>query len=206
MYLALVRHGKSEWNLQNKWTGFTDIPLAPQGEEEAKKASELLKDINFDKAYTSDLKRAQQTLDIILNEINQTNIPVIKAPELKERDYGELTGMNKEEAKQKFGEEKFKQYRRSWDVPPPNGESLKNVSERSVPYFKKNILEDLKNGKNVIVAAHGNSLRSIIKDLDNLTPEQISNTEVATGEIWLYEFDKNGNIVNKEIRSIGSTV
>jgi len=199
-YLVLVRHGQSEWNLLNKWTGWTDIELSKQGREEAKKAAELLKDITIHKAHTSDLKRAQETLEIILNELGHSDIDVKKAHQIKERHYGDLTGMNKDEAKANFGEEKFKLYRRSWDVPPPNGESLKDTYDRAIPYYEQEILKDLKEGHNVLVAAHGNSLRAIVKYLENIADDKISELEIGTGVIHVYEIDENGEILNKEIR------
>jgi 2,3-bisphosphoglycerate-dependent phosphoglycerate mutase len=199
-YLVLVRHGQSEWNLLNKWTGFTDVKLSKQGENEAKQAAELLKDITLHKAHTSDLKRAQNTLDIILKELGHENINIKKHPAIKERDYGDLTGMNKEEAKKELGEELFQKYRRSWDVAPPNGESLKDTAARAIPYFQEHILTDLKAGHNVIVAAHGNSLRAIIKHLEDIADEEIPLLEIGTGVLYVYEIDDNGKIVSKEIR------
>lgn len=199
-YLILVRHGQSEWNLLKKWTGWTDIELSDQGREEAKKAAELLRDITIHKAHTSDLKRAQETLDIILKELGHTDIDVKKAHQIKERHYGDLTGMNKDEARVNFGEEKFKLYRRSWDVPPPNGESLKDTYDRAIPYYEQEILKDLKEGHNVLVAAHGNSLRAIVKYLENIPDDKISELEIGTGVIHVYEMDENGEILNKEIR------
>lgn len=199
-YLILVRHGQSEWNLLNKWTGWTDVDLTEQGKEEAKKAAELLKDIEIHKAHTSDLKRAQQTLDIILSELGHSDIDVKKTHQITERHYGDLTGMNKDEAKAHYGEEKFKLYRRSWDVPPPNGESLKDTSNRAIPYYEQEVLKDLKKGHNVIVAAHGNSLRAIVKYLENIADDKISELEIGTGVIHVYEVDETGQITNKEIR------
>lgn len=199
-YLILVRHGQSEWNLLNKWTGFTDVDLSPQGEEEARQAAELLKDITIHKAHTSDLKRAQRTLDIILDHLGHTGIEVKKHPAIKERDYGDLTGMDKDEAKKHFGEEKFKLYRRSWDVAPPNGESLKDTAARAIPYYEEHVLADLKAGHNVIVAAHGNSLRAIVKHLDKISDEDIPEYEIGTGVIHVYEVDDEGKVVSKEIR------
>ena len=200
MYLVLVRHGQSEWNLLNKWTGWIDIELSGQGEEEARKAASLLRDITFHRAHTSDLKRAQKTLDIILDELGHKKVPIKKHAAIKERDYGDLTGMNKEEARKKFGEEKFKQYRRSWDVAPPNGESLKDTAARAIPYYEKEILKDLKRGHNVIVSAHGNSLRAIVKHLEDIADDDIPNFEIGTGVIHVYEIDDEGKVVNKEIR------
>lgn len=199
-YLVLVRHGQSEWNLLNKWTGHTDVELTDQGQKEAAKAAELLGDIALHRAHTSDLRRAQHTLEIILNKLNHKDIPVKKHHAIKERDYGELTGMNKEEAKVKFGEEKFKLYRRSWDVAPPKGESLKDTAARAIPYYKQYILDDLKSGHNVIVAAHGNSLRAIVKHLEEISDEKIAEYEIGTGVVHIYEIDENGKILSKEIR------
>lgn len=199
-YLILVRHGQSEWNLLNQFTGFTDVLLTEQGKSEAKKAAELLKDIRLHRAHTSDLKRAQETLDIILKETGHLEIPTKKHAAIKERDYGELTGMNKIEAKKKFGDDIFLQYRRSWDMAPPKGESLKDTFNRAIPYFEQEILVDLKAGHNCIVAAHGNSLRAIIKHLEQIADEDICNHEIGTGVIYLYEIDNNGQVLSKEIR------
>lgn len=199
-YLILVRHGQSEWNLLNQFTGHRDVELTEQGKEEARKAASLIKDITLHKAHTSDLKRAQNTLEIILKENGHDNIPVTKHAAIKERDYGDLTGMNKDEAKKTFGDEKFLQYRRSWDIAPPNGESLKDTYDRAVPYFEQEILSDLKDGHNVIVAAHGNSLRAIIKHLDEIADDKISELEIGTGVITVYEIDESGKVLNKEIR------
>ncbi len=199
-YLILVRHGQSQWNLLNQFTGFTDVELSNQGKKEAQSAAKLLADIQINKAHTSDLKRAQQTLDLILEELNYKDIPIKKSPEIKERDYGDLTGMNKDKAKAKFGDELFLKYRRSWDVAPPNGESLKDTANRSIPYYEKQILHDLKEGHNVIVAAHGNSLRTIIKHLEQITDQEIPSLEIGTGEIYLYQIDKSGKVISKEIR------
>lgn len=199
-YLVLVRHGQSEWNLLNIWTGHTDVELSEQGRAEAKKAAGLLKDIVLHKAHTSDLKRAQDTLHIILKELGHGEISVTKHPAIKERHYGDLTGMNKDEARKKFGEELFLKYRRSWDVAPPNGESLRDTADRSIPYYEEHILADLRAGHNVIVSAHGNSLRAIVKHLDQISDEEIPGLEIGTGEIYVYEIDENGKILNKEIR------
>ena len=199
-YLILVRHGQSEWNLLNQWTGWNDIELTDQGRREAKKAAGLLKDIEIHRAHTSDLKRAQETLDIILKELGRSDIDVKKSHKIKERHYGDLTGMNKDEAKAKYGEKQFKLYRRSWDVPPPNGESLKDTADRAIPYYEEEILKDIKEGHNVIVAAHGNSLRAIVKHLEDIADDKIAELEIGTGVIHVYEMDSDGKIVNKEIR------
>lgn len=199
-FLVLVRHGQSEWNLLNQFTGHVDVELTEKGREEAKKAAKLLKDIKFNRAHTSDLKRAQQTLSIILNELKNEDIEIKKHPAIKERHYGALTGMNKDVAKKNFGEELFLKYRRSWDVAPPEGESLKDTAERSIPYYEEHILSDLKEGHNVIVAAHGNSLRSIVKHLDDLSEDEVTKLEIGTGVLYVYEIDENGKILSKEIR------
>lgn len=199
-HLVLVRHGQSEWNLLNIWTGWTDVKLTKQGEAEAKKAASLLKDITLHRAHTSDLTRAHQTLEIILRELGHENIPTKKHKAIKERHYGDLTGMNKDEAKEKFGEELFLKYRRSWDTAPPNGESLKDTATRAIPYYEKVILKDLKAGHNVIVVAHGNSLRAIMKHLEDISDEEIPKREIATGEVLIYEIDNDGNVIAKETR------
>jgi len=199
-YLVLVRHGQSEWNLLNVFTGHTDIELSEKGKSEAQKAAKLLADITLHRAHTSDLKRAQDTLDIILRKTGHVEIPTKKHPAIKERHYGDLTGMNKDEAKKKFGDELFLKYRRSWDTAPPNGESLKDTADRAIPYYENEILTDLKAGHNVIVAAHGNSLRAIIKHLENIADENISALELGTGEIYIYEIDDQGKMITKEIR------
>jgi len=199
-YLVLVRHGQSEWNLLNQFTGHVDIELSKQGEEEARKAARLIKDITLHKAHTSDLKRAQRTLDLILDELCCKEIEIKKHSAIKERNYGDLNGMNKEDAKKKFGEDQFKKYRRSWDVPPPNGESLKDTYCRCIPCFEQEILKDLKDGHNVIVAAHGNSLRAIVKHLEQIADDEIPNLEIGTGEIYVYEIADDGSVTNKQIR------
>ena len=199
-YLILVRHGQSEWNLLNQFTGHHDIDLTDLGKEEAKKAANLLKDITLHKAHTSDLKRAQNTLDIILEETNHKHLEVKKHQAIKERNYGDLTGMNKDDAKKKFGEEQFLKYRRSWDIAPPNGESLKDTYDRAIPYFEQEILKDLKSGENVIIAAHGNSLRAIVKHLEDIADEEIPGLEIGTGEVYVYQIDEEGKVKSKEIR------
>lgn len=199
-YLVLVRHGQSEWNLLNQFTGFVDVLLTEQGKDEAKKAASLLNDITFHRAHTSDLKRAQHTLEIILSELGQKDVLTKRDPAIKERHYGDLAGMNKDEAKKKFGEKLFLKYRRSWDIAPPNGESLKDTAARAIPYYENKILNDLKKGHNVIVAAHGNSLRSIVKHLDQLSEDEVVKLEIGTGVIYVYEIDNDGKVVSKQIR------
>ena len=197
---VLVRHGESEWNVKGVWTGWTDVDLSPKGREEAKAAGEALKDIQFDLAYTSTLKREKNTFLEIQKTTGQLDIPTTENAALNERNYGDLTGKNKWEVKEQVGEEEFQKIRRSWDYPPPNGESLKMVYERVVPYYETEILPKLKDGKNIIIAAHGNSLRALIKHLDNITDEDIPNLELATGGIYIYQISPEGGITSKEIR------
>lgn len=199
-YLALVRHGQSEWNKSGLWTGLTDIPLSLEGKEEAKKSGEVLKNIHFDIGFTSKLKRAKETLEIIKQVLSLSNLPVIEDAALNERDYGKLTGENKWKIKEKYGDEQFLEWRRSWDYPIPDGETLKDVYNRTVPYYKEKILPELINGKNIIVSAHGNSLRALIKYLEGISDEEIAKLEMATGEIYIYKINNKGDIVSKEKR------
>lgn len=199
--LVLVRHGKSEWNEKGLWTGWRDIPLAPKGIEEAHKTGEQLRDIHFDYAYTSALMRAQQTLTEILRVIEQTPATT-NDQALNERDYGDYTEKNKWDIQKELGEEEFQKIRRSWDYPPPNGESLKMVYERVLPYFKSEILPHLKEDRNVIIAAHGNSLRALVKHLENISEDDIATLEIGTGEAYVYDIDFEGNVTNKEIRGV----
>ncbi len=198
-YLVLVRHGESEWNAKGLWTGWTDVNLSENGREEAKKAGESLHDIHFDYAYTSALKRAQQTLLEIQNVLGTNIIPTADKA-LNERSYGDFTGKNKWEVKEQVGEEEFQRIRRSWDYPPANGESLKMVYERVLPYYQTEIEPKLKEGKNVIIAAHGNSLRALIKYLENVSDEDITTLELATGGLYVYQLDDQGKVTSKEVR------
>jgi len=193
--LVLVRHGQSEWNELNLFTGWKDPNLTQQGIAEANQAGEKLKEmsIKFDLMYTSVLQRAQLTGTIILDKLDQLNIPLEKNVNLNERDYGDLTGMNKDQARAEFGEEQVHIWRRSYDVPPPGGESLKNTYDRVVPYFKEKVLPQLESGKNILIAAHGNSLRSLVKYIENISEEDILKFEIATGEPLFYEF-KSGKL------------
>jgi 2,3-bisphosphoglycerate-dependent phosphoglycerate mutase len=205
--LVLVRHGQSQWNLENRFTGWVDVPLTDVGRKEARAAGEKLKGIRFDKAYTSDLKRAQETLRIILEVIGQTGLPVEKNAALNERHYGALQGLNKAETAAKYGDQQVHIWRRSYDVPPPKdktdmnpegiSESLKDTAARTLPYFNRVVLPEVKAGKNILVAAHGNSLRSIVMDLDKLTKEQVLELNLATGAPILYEIDGSGKILEK---------
>ena len=199
-YLILVRHGQSEWNALGQWTGLTDVELTPEGQEEARQAAKHLKDIKIDKAHTSKLKRAKQTYLEISKSLNLAHIPLQEHHALNERDYGDLTGKNKWKIREEYGEEKFKLWRRSWNHPVPGGETLEDVYNRAIPYYEKHIVKDLKEGKNIIIAAHGNTLRALIKHLDRISDEEISGIEVATGEVHVYEIDNKGKVVTKEIR------
>lgn len=196
--LVLVRHGESQWNLENRFTGWIDVPLTDKGREEARRAGEKIKGIKFDKAYTSVLQRANETLTIILKIIGQEKIPIEKDQALNERHYGDLQGLNKAETAKKYGDEQVHIWRRSYDVAPPNGESLKDTAARTLPYFEKKIVPDLKAGKNILVAAHGNSLRSIVMHLDKLTREQVLELNLGTGIPIIYEFDSNLKILSKK--------
>ncbi len=202
-YLVLVRHGESEWNAKGLWTGWTDVNLSEKGREEARAAGEKLKDIHFDIAYTSILARAKQTWEEMQKVIGQTDLPTTANQALNERDYGDMTGKNKWEIKQQVGEEEFQKLRRSWDYPPPHGESLKMVYERVLPYYEKEVLPQLKIGKNIIIAAHGNSLRALIKYLENISDSDIPNLEMATGGVYVYQIDGEGKVTSKQIRATG---
>lgn len=196
--LVLVRHGQSLWNMENRFTGWVDVPLTAQGREEARKAGEKLRGHQFDVAYTSALSRAQTTLAIILETMG-VDLPVIRDQALNERHYGDLQGMNKDDMRAKFGEEQVKIWRRSYDVPPPNGEALKNTAERTLPFFERCIMGDIRQGKNVLVVAHGNSNRSIVMDLDKLTGDQVIALELGTGVPLVYDLEKDGTVRSKEV-------
>lgn len=196
--LVIVRHGQSEWNAQNRFTGWVNVDLAPKGIAEAKEAGEKLKGYTFDKGYTSALLRAQKTLRNILEVTGQTNLEVIENEALNERMYGDLQGMDKDEARAQFGEEQVHIWRRSFDIPPPGGESLKGTADRVLPYYKAVIEPELKAGKTIIIAAHGNSLRALIMYLEKMTPDEILKTEVPTGKPKLYEFDADLNVLRKD--------
>jgi len=199
--LVLVRHGQSQWNLENRFTGWVDVPLTEAGRTEAADAGKAIQaaGVRFDVAYTSVLVRATETLRIILSLLGQQEIPIIQDKALNERHYGQLQGLNKEETRKKFGDEQLKIWRRSYDVAPPGGESLKDTAARTIPFFESRILADLKAGKNVLVSAHGNSLRSIVMHLEHLTKEQVLALELATGVPLLYEIRPNGTAGPKKI-------
>ena len=188
--LVLVRHGQSEWNAKNLFTGWKDPKLTDLGIQEAIKAGDLLetRNLKFDLMFTSDLFRAQETGRLILEQMNQTGIQVIEDQSLNERNYGDLAGLNKDEAREKWGEEQVHIWRRSFDVPPPGGESLKNTAERVLPYFKREIMPKVKEGLNILVAAHGNSLRALVMELEKISSEEIVKLEIATGDPLTYEY------------------
>ena len=198
-HLILVRHGQSEWNAKNLFTGWKDPGLTDEGMKEALVAGSTIKseDILFDEMFTSKLVRAQITGKIILEAINQSDIPINQNIALNERNYGSLAGLNKDDARKKWGEEQVHIWRRSFDIPPPDGESLKNTAERVLPYFNKEILPKVINGSNVLIAAHGNSLRSLIMQLDNISEVDIVNLEIPTGAPIKYVFNEDGSILKK---------
>ena len=194
--LVLVRHGQSEWNKKNLFTGWKDPNLTDLGIEEAMKAGNLLKErgLAFDIMFTSDLFRAQETGRIILEQMNLGHIEVIKDQSLNERNYGDLAGLNKDEARVKWGEEQVHIWRRSYDIPPPGGESLKNTAERVLPYFNSEILPRIKESQNILVAAHGNSLRALVMELEKISSDEIVKLEIATGDPLTYKCSDQGII------------
>ena len=194
--LVLVRHGQSEWNAKNLFTGWKDPKLTDLGIREAIKAGELLdiRNLKFDLMFTSDLFRAQETGRLILEQINQKDIEIIQDQSLNERNYGDLAGLNKDAAREKWGEEQVHIWRRSFDVPPPGGESLKNTAERVLPYFEREIMPKVKKSLNILVAAHGNSLRALVMHIENISSEEIVKLEIATGDPLIYEYS-NGDFV-----------
>ncbi len=197
--LVLVRHGQSEWNLKNLFTGWRDPDLTEKGVAEAKRAGELLKarGFHFDIAFTSALHRAQRTLNLILAELGQNELETIRDKALNERDYGDLSGLNKDDARKKWGEEQVLIWRRSYDVAPPGGESLKDTAQRVLPFYKTHIWPKLQAGQNVIVAAHGNSIRALIMYLEELSAKQILEREVATGQPIIYRLTEVGQVANR---------
>lgn len=199
--LILVRHGQSEWNSKNLFTGWKDPGLTELGVKEAKDAGKLIanKGILFDLMYTSMLTRAQKTGDLILQEMRHPEITIIKNEALNERNYGSLAGLNKDDARKKWGDDQVHIWRRSFDIPPPDGESLKDTAERVLPYFKSEIMPKVIEGSSILIAAHGNSLRSLIMDLDSISSEEIVNLEIPTGAPIQYIFNEDGS-VNKKIK------
>ena len=199
--LVLVRHGQSEWNLKNLFTGWKDPDLTEKGVEEAKSAGRKLKEEGFvfDTAFTSELSRAQRTLDLMLEELGQTGLAITRDVALNERDYGDLSGLNKDDAREKWGEEQVHIWRRSYDTPPPGGESLKDTGARVWPYFIHDVLPKVMAGGTVVVAAHGNSLRSLVMALDGLTPDQIVGEEIATGVPIIYRLNADTTVAEKRV-------
>jgi len=197
--LVLVRHGESEWNRANRFTGWKDVGLTEEGMAEAHRAGAMLKETGqrFDCAFTSTLKRAHNTLDIILDELGQGKLPTVKAAALNERDYGELVGINKEEARKRWGAEQVHIWQRSYDIAPPGGESLKDTAARVVPFFEKWIVPELQKGKSVILVAHGNSLRSLIMELDHLDPDEVMQVEIRTASPMIYRLNADGTVAEK---------
>jgi 2,3-bisphosphoglycerate-dependent phosphoglycerate mutase len=199
--LVLVRHGQSEWNLQNLFTGWRDVGLTEKGIAEARAGGRQLKalGLHFDIAFTSALTRAQRTLDLILDELGQRSIPIVRDQALNERDYGDLSGLNKDDARRKWGEEQVHIWRRSYDVAPPGGESLKDTAARVLPYYLKEILPRVLRGERVLVSAHGNSLRALVMVLDCLSPEQILKRELATGVPLIYRLNTDSTVAECQV-------
>lgn len=196
--LIIFRHGQSVWNLENKFTGWVDVDLTEKGVEEAKNAGKKLNGYKFDIGYSSALIRAQKTLSLALEVAGQSDLPIVYDKALNERMYGDLQGLDKAETAKKFGDEQIKIWRRSFDIAPPNGESLKDTADRVIPYFEQEIVPKLKAGKNVVIAAHGNSLRALIMYLEKMTPAQILEFEIGTGAPRLYELDADMNVLKAE--------
>ncbi|MDD5144914.1 MAG: 2,3-diphosphoglycerate-dependent phosphoglycerate mutase [Candidatus Pacebacteria bacterium] len=196
--LILLRHLKSQWNKENRFTGWTDIPLSKEGVASAKEISEKIADFKIDKVYTSPLIRNKETVSLVLKNLGQEDLPVFTDKALNERNYGKLQGLNKDEMKEKYGEEQVKLWRRSYNAAPPGGESLEEVVKRVVPFYKKYIKEDLKKGKNVLVVASHNSLRALIKYIENISDENIINVELPYAGIRKYEFDESLKVKGAE--------
>ena len=199
--LVLLRHGQSEWNLKNLFTGWKDPDLTPEGVEEAIAAGRRLKarGLRFDRCFTSALTRAQHTLDLVLGELGQKGLPETRDEALNERDYGDLSGLNKDDARKRWGEDQVHVWRRSYDVAPPGGESLKDTVARALPYYCQNILPAVLRGERVLVAAHGNSLRALVMVLDKLTPKTIPSMELATGVPIVYRLKADSTVESKDI-------
>ncbi len=199
--LVLVRHGQSEWNLKNLFTGWRDVDLTPQGIDEAKSAGRKLKakGLTFNVTYTSALKRAQRTLDLMLDELGQTGLPITRDQALNERDYGDLSGLNKDDARKKWGEEQVHVWRRSYATAPPGGESLRDTGARVWPYYIHEIQPHVMRGEGVLISAHGNSLRALIMALDGLTPDEVVKLELATGVPVIYRLNADSTVASKDV-------
>jgi 2,3-bisphosphoglycerate-dependent phosphoglycerate mutase len=195
--LVLLRHGESQWNLENRFTGWVDVPLSPRGVQEAKNAGDKLRGFTFDRAFTSVLMRANETLRLVLEALGQITIPIEKDKALNERMYGELQGLNKAETAKKYGEDQVKIWRRSFDVRPPGGESLKDTAERVLPYYNAKIRPHLLKGETILISAHGNSLRALVMELDQLSREQVLELNIPTGAPLLYELDNSGKVLSR---------
>ena len=212
--LVLIRHGQSQWNLENRFTGWVDVPLTDAGREEARRGATFIRHIAFDRAFTSVLQRAQETLTIVLSAIGQASVPIERHQALNERHYGALQGQNKAEMAKKYGEEQVLIWRRSYDVAPPKektewnplgiSESLKDTAARTLPYFHERILPLVTAGQSVLVVAHGNSLRAIVMELDHLTKDQVLKLNLATGAPIIYEIDASGTILKKTVHEPAS--
>lgn len=200
-YLVLIRHGYSEYNIQGLWAGWSDPDLTTEGIEEAKKAAKSIQDIPLDTGFTSPQTRHKKTLDILKVILKRNDLPIIVSSSLKERNYGDYTGKNKWEVKKTLGDEEFLKLRRGWDYPIPNGESLKQVYERVVSYYKNAILPEILGGKNVIISSSNNALRSLVKHVEHISDDDIVHLEIAPGEAYVYTLDEQGNMLHKEIRN-----
>jgi 2,3-bisphosphoglycerate-dependent phosphoglycerate mutase len=197
--LAIVRHGQSLWNLENRFTGWVDVPLTEKGCDEARAAGERLRGTHFDVAYTSRLTRAEHTLELIVEVAGFEGLPVIRDEALNERHYGDLQGLNKADTAAKYGDEQVHIWRRSFATPPPNGEALKDTAARTLPFFDRAIMGDIRQGKDVLVVAHGNSNRSIVMQLDGLDEDEVLALELATGVPLVYELDEDGTVRSREL-------
>ena len=193
--IVLIRHGESQWNLENRFTGWVDVPLSTKGEQEAREAGQKLLPFRFDYGFTSVLTRAKETLRIVLEVVGQTDLPIEENQALNERMYGDLQGLNKAETAKKYGEQQVKIWRRSYDVPPPGGESLKDTAERVLPYYQQRIQPELTVERTILVVAHGNSLRALVMELDQLSREEVLELNIPTGAPLLYEFDESGKVL-----------
>jgi 2,3-bisphosphoglycerate-dependent phosphoglycerate mutase len=204
--LILARHHESEWNKLGKWTGVTNVGLTDYGFDMSRKMGELVRDLHIDQAFASDQIRSLETLLCMEDGSACLDVPITRSAALNERDYGDYTGKDKWEMEKLLGEEKFKELRRGWDYPIPHGETLKMVSDRAVPYFIKEILPRLREGKNVLIVAHGNSLRTIVKYIEKISDTAIADVEVPFGAILIYDLDADGHMIGKDVRQVASSV